>query len=91
MADRYAVEVNQAGTYATEAGEAWWADFHAFNTHNDRITWTGMGPQDGVAVVACDHQAHAEWLRDYMIDEGIHPDRVTIKKTAAAPGRAGEA
>jgi hypothetical protein len=84
-APRYVVEVNEVGIFATRIGTDWWTSFLLRYTGTDRITWTGMCPQGGIAHVACDDREHAEWLRDHMTGHGgLHVRHVKVKKLTEA-------
>ncbi|WP_320069620.1 hypothetical protein [Micromonospora sp. RTGN7] len=62
----HAVQVDEAAIGPVEGGR-WWAMFRRYEM-DGRIRTTA-----GLAEVACESRAHAEWLAAHMVDHGGLP------------------
>lgn len=80
----WVVEVNEAKVLVTGRGDSWWASFR--QVHDPRRCRTVTASPGGDLVhVAADDEAHADWLRQTMINAGLPTTAVTLRRLIGQP------
>lgn len=86
MRSRYVVEVRECGIFASRLGVDWWTANVILRPIADRITWTFIGPGGGVAQIPCADKDEATFIRDHMIEHGIHHTHAKVRRLAVTCG-----
>lgn len=83
-ADDWGVTVNECGIFAHRGGSDWWLTYQGRQADTGRITTLTDSIAGGHHHVLCESEAHAEWLREHMISNGVHKAFLKVQRLAVA-------
>lgn len=85
----WAVEVNECRIFASGSAAAndWWAGFLLRADRGGRATCLDMSIGGGRWLIACEDREHAESLRGFMVEMGVHEKACKARRASTAGGR----
>jgi hypothetical protein len=82
---RYVVEINECGIFANGPAAEWWVRNVLMRPIGNRLDWLTVNLGGGIAQLPCEDKEEAEFVRDYMLENGVHRTHAKVKRLGRTP------